>query len=177
MTHDAAHPSAAADRGPRGPQIGTRSITDRRAARRVATAMTVALCVGGAARGEPLKAAQLDGRWVNVRQNLTLDISRCGDGWCGVEVKGGQCSRTALRLTANKAKQDDVPLFNGRLALADKAEPYVLKATLFVHEGIVRLQLLGQTGDRLELLRRWYPLNELMARSGPPQCKPDATVS
>jgi len=35
----------------------------------------------------------------------------------------------------------------------------------------------GNPGDKLELRRRWYPLNELMARSGPSQCKPDATVS
>jgi len=30
----------------------------------------------------------------------------------------------------------------------------------------------GQPGDELELWRRWYPLDELMARSGPSQCKP-----
>jgi hypothetical protein len=140
--------------------------------------MVAGLCVGGAASGEPLAATQIEGRWVNVRQNLTLDISRCGEGWCGVEVRDGQCAKTALRLAAKKAQEEvTAALFDGRLALADRTVPYVVSGSLFVREGAVRLQLLGNPGDKLELWRRWYPLNELMARSGPPQCKPDTTVS
>ena len=138
--------------------------------------MVIGLCVAGAAGAEPLAATQVEGRWVNVRHNLTLDISRCGEGWCGVEVRDGQCAKTALRITARSAPQE-AAWFDGRLALADRGEPYMVSATLYVREGVVRLQLLGNLGDKLELWRRWYPLNELMARSGPPQCKPDATVS
>jgi hypothetical protein len=139
--------------------------------------MVAALCVGGAARAEPLAATQVEGRWANARHNLTLDISRCGEGWCGVEVRDGVCAKTALRMTASKVLEEAV-WFDGRLTLADRAAaPYTVSATLHLHEGAVRLQLLGDTGARLELLRRWYPLNELMARSGPPLCKPDATVS
>jgi hypothetical protein len=138
--------------------------------------MVAGLCVGGAARAEPLAVAQVEGRWVNARQNLTLDISRCGEGWCGVEVRDGVCAKTALRITARQAPPEAAS-FEGRLVLAGQGKPYVISANLYVHEGVVRLQLLGDLGDKLEPLRRWYPLHELMARSGPPQCKPDTTVS
>jgi hypothetical protein len=138
--------------------------------------MVAGLCVGGAARAEPLAATQVEGRWDNARHNLTLDISRCGEGWCGVEVRDGVCAKTALRITARGASHEDAR-FDGRLALADRGQPYVVSATLYAHEGVIRLQLLGNPGDKLEPLRRWYPLNEQMARSGPPQCKPESTVS
>jgi hypothetical protein len=138
--------------------------------------MVAGICVGAAAHAEPLAVTQVEGRWVNVRHDLSLDISRCGEGWCGVEVRDGVCAKTALRITARRAPQE-AAWFEGRLALADRGEPYLVSATLYVHEGVIRLQLLGNPGDKLELLRRWYPLNELMARSGPPLCKPDATVS
>jgi hypothetical protein len=147
------------------------------AAKGLSAAMVAGLCVGGAASGAPLAATEVDGRWVNVRQNLTLDISRCGEEWCGVEVRDGQCAKTALRLAAKKAQEGVAAAFDGHLALAERGEPYVVSATLYVRDGIVRLQLLGNPGDKLELWRRWYPLNELMARGGPSQCKPDATVS
>lgn len=171
------HSSAVAGRRPRGTVIGARSVIGRRAAKRLAGAIVIGLCVGGAAGAEPFAATQVEGRWVNARHNLTLDISRCGEGWCGVEVKDAQCAKTALRLAANKARSDAAAFFNGRLALADQSTLYQISATLFLREGALQLQLLGHPGDKLELLRRSYPLNELMARSGPSQCKADATVS
>ncbi|HEY4921353.1 MAG TPA: hypothetical protein VII40_14710 [Xanthobacteraceae bacterium] len=174
MTHN----SAAAGRRPRGPVIWARSVIGRVAAKGLSAAMVAGLCVGGAASGAPLAATEVDGRWVNVRQNLTLDISRCGEEWCGVEVRDGQCAKTALRLAAKKAQEEiTAASFEGRLTLADRAEPYVVSATLYMRDGAVRLQLLGNPGDKLELWRRWYPFNELMARGGPSQCKPDAKVS
>jgi hypothetical protein len=170
------HRNVVAGRSPRETVVEARSVIGRRA-KRLAAVMVAALCVGGAARAEPLATTQVEGRWVNVRQNLTLDISRYGEGWCGVEVKDSQCLKTALRMAANKAQEDAAAFFNGRLALADQSTPYKLSATLFLREGAIRLQLLGNPGDKLELWRRSYPLNELMARSGSSQCKPDAKVS
>ena len=140
--------------------------------------MVIGLCVGGAAGAEPLAATQVEGRWVNARHNLTLDISRCGEGWCGVEVRDGACATTALRITAHRQMDQSVAEFDGRLALADRgAASYAIEATLRMREGIAQLHLLGNPGDKLELMRRWIPLNELMARSGRSQCKPDAKVS
>jgi hypothetical protein len=149
------------------------------ATRHLAAAMVAGLCVGGAAAAQTLSATgvEIEGRWVNEKSNLTLDISRCGDGWCGVQVKNDACAQTALRMAAKEEHEGTTVSFRGRLTLAEKAAPYAISATLYARDGAVRLRLMGNPGNELELWRRWYPLNELMARSGPPQCKPDAKVS
>lgn len=149
------------------------------AAKRVAAAMVAGLCVGGAAAAQTLSATgtEIEGRWVNEKRSLTLDISRCGEGWCGVQVKNDACAQTALRIATKAVQEGATVSFNGRLTLAEKAAPYAVSATLYAKDGAVLMRLMGNPGNELELWRRIYPLNELMARSGPSQCKPDAKVS
>lgn len=113
----------------------------------------------------------------STRSNLTFDISRCGEGWCGVEVRNKECAQTALRIAAKEAHEGTAVFFLGRLAFADKATPYTVSATLHVKDGAVQLRLMGQPGDKLDPWRRTFPFNELMARSGPSQCKPAAKLS
>jgi hypothetical protein len=141
--------------------------------------MVAGLCVGGAAAAQTLSATgiEIEGRWTNARNTLVLDISRCGDAWCGVRVKDNACGQTALRIAAKEIHEGTTVFFDGRFALDEKAAPYVVSATLYMNKGTVALRLMGHPGDKLEPLRRWYPLNEPMARSGPWQCKPDAKVS
>jgi hypothetical protein len=139
--------------------------------------MVAALCVSGAAPAQTLSATgeELAGRWVNQKNDLTLDISRCGDTWCGVEVRDGACTQTVLRVSVKATHEGSTVSFDGRLMRAEK--PYAVSLALFAKDGEVRFRLMGNPGDTLELWRRWYPLMELMARSGPSQCKPDAKMS
>ena len=141
--------------------------------------MVAGLCVGGAATAQtpPATGMEIEGRWINVSNTLTLDISRCGDGWCGVQVRNDACAQTALRMAARESREGTPVSFLGRLTLAEKTAPYAVSADLFTKDGKVQLRLMGNTGDRFEIMRRTFPLHEVMARSGPAQCKPASTVS
>ncbi|MET0922231.1 MAG: hypothetical protein ABWY47_03770 [Xanthobacteraceae bacterium] len=148
-----------------------------------AAAMVAAFCVAGMAMAEPpLKHADIAGRWVSDRmrvsatEKLTLDISRCADGWCGVEVRNGSCGRTTLRLDEGELREP-VAAFNGRIGLASGAQPYGIRVHLSRYEGAFQLDLFGNSGDEFEPLRRNYPYRQLMARTGEAVCPPDPKVS
>src|SRR5262245_1516819 len=68
---------------------------------RLAVAMVSMFCVAGmaGAASAPITPDDLNGRWVSAERGLTLDVARCGEGWCGVEVKAdASCGRTQLRV-------------------------------------------------------------------------------
>ncbi len=112
----------------------------------------------------------LTGRWSAPRPKLTLDIVRCGEGWCGIEVTGdAKCGRTALRLDIARDVSGPMVSFAGRLAVMAEAEPYAVGATLQSQGGAAVLWMLGHTGTRL-LPRRMYPLNAYFTRLGDPVC-------
>src|SRR5262245_4240725 len=79
----------------------------------VAGAMLATFCVAGMAmaEGDP----PFEGRWTALNESLkpghalrasaplTLDLSPCGDSWCGVEVTtAGSCGRTMLRTRSQR---------------------------------------------------------------------------
>ena len=68
----------------------------------VTAAMVAAFCVAGMALAETSAPPDLAGRWVAQKRSLVLDISGCGAGWCGVEVK----DQTGKVISTGKAATD-----------------------------------------------------------------------
>ena len=141
-----------------------------------AIVMIASICVGSVAVAA-VTSAEFGGRWRADQHKLTLDVSRCGDGWCGVEVSGATgCGRVVLRLDAGAQKPDAVE-FSGQLQLAAKTEPYGLQATLLRRGDALSLQMSGHTGGSFQIARRTFDFHGVFARVGDALCKPDGKVS
>jgi len=123
--------------------------------------------------------SNIEGRWVAKGGNLTLDVSRCKEGWCGVEVTDANCGRTALRLTAadSEKRPHNVVEFIGKFERAAETQPYVVRAHIVQSAPTMQLKLDGHSGNQFEMLRRTYPLTMLLVRNGEAQCRPDSKVS
>ena len=151
------------------------------------------MAVAGSANAE-IQASNLSGRWTQRVSDagrpcpgagcrLTYDLVPCGDGWCGIEVKGGkECGRVALRLTAGPAHPSGVE-FSGRYERSEGAEPYVVKANLYSTsrqqppKDQLTLSIHGNTGGTFEAYRRTFPLNMVLVREGEPACRADPKLS
>jgi hypothetical protein len=130
----------------------------------------------------PLTAANFEGRWVSKQNSLTLDISRCGEGWCGVVVANNSCGRTALRV--GEKPEDAVHQtaahreLAGRLQLAANTVAYGVRATLTRNdEGAVALFIAGHSGGEFAAFRRSYDYRNLMVRDGDATCSPEPKSS
>jgi hypothetical protein len=142
-----------------------------------AATMLAAFCVGDVAKADVQQP--YEGRWVASNKSLTLDLLRCGDGWCGVEVtQAGACGRTVLRARSNNDDDERYQL-TGRLELATEGQPYMIAITLYQRSPSDPGELLisGHTGNRFEPWRRTYPYEMAFARSGEVTCRPDPKVS
>lgn len=152
------------------------------------TAFGCIMAAIGPASADP-QASQLSGRWTryipdpkhacrDASCRITYDLVRCGDGWCGVEVKDDkQCGRIALRLDAGASTQYGVE-FSGRYEKAEGTQPYVVKASLRqpANERAL-LTLLGNTDGDFQPLRRTYPLHMVLVREGDAVCPAQPKVS
>jgi hypothetical protein len=141
-----------------------------------------------------LQASSLSGRWTQMVADatrpcsgagcgLTYDLVRCGDGWCGIEVKDGKdCGRTAMRLDAGAAHPHGVEFF-GSYAKAERTAPYTVNATLHLASQAdlpkdqLRLSVRGNTGGAFEAFRRTFPLHMVLLREGEPSCRADPKLS
>jgi len=140
-----------------------------------AAAMIMAFCVVGVAAAA-VSPTELAGRWWSEKQKLTLDISRCHNGWCGVEVTSGACGRSVLRLDGGEQRGDAVRL-SGRLQFAVEGMPYAVGANLFRRDDALVVALQGHTGSMVAVMRRTFDFNAVLVRIDDPVCKPDAKVS
>lgn len=149
------------------------------------------LCVLAAA--SPLAAAispaNIAGRWQgeswakDAGGKLTLDIVRCGEGWCGVKVEAdNSCGGTALKIDAGKMEGDYVQ-FNGSLQFAPKTEPYVVQVSIFEPGtdepagASLKLQITGDTGGEFRAYRRSFPFEAELSRTQDAVCHAPQTVS
>jgi len=137
-------------------------------------AMLAAFCVGGVAKADIQRT--FEGRWVANNQSLTLDLSRCGDGWCGIEVtKAGSCRRTVLRAARGTGNESD--LLIGRLELATPTQPYTIAMHLFRRNpnDPETLMIRGNTGIRFDAWRRTYPYMVAFSRVSDVTCWPEVS--
>ncbi len=146
----------------------------------VASVMLATFCVAGVAKADIQRT--LEGRWVANNKSLALDLSRCGDGWCGIEVtNAGSCGRTILRV-ANGTGDDDGKL-TGRLQLATQTQPYTIAIHLFRRNPndpetlMIRGHTRGDAGTHVQPWRRIYPYMAEFARVGDITCRHDPKVS
>jgi hypothetical protein len=139
-------------------------------------AMLATLCVAGMAVAET--ESDLAGRWVAGKRKLVLDVSRCGAGWCGVEVADGACGRTILRV-AMTAAEGNRNRIRGRLELAADTESYAVQVSVYPPkaDGPPELLVSGHTGGRFEMWRRTFPFSDAFARVGNAACPPDSKTS
>ena len=176
--------TAVTGESPRRAVVCTRSVM-RTLASSVAATMLTAFCVAGVAMAET--DWPLEGRWAALNQSLTLDLSLCGDGWCGVEVtSAGSCGRTTLRTRSRSPEETGFII--GRLELAAQARPYVVALHLYKRgpDGSDRrllrgtpdtLMIRGNSGGEFDFMRRMYPYMVAFARIGDATCRHDPKVS
>lgn len=123
--------------------------------------------------------SNIEGRWVAEGSSLTLDLSRCQEGWCGVEVTDANCGRTALRIAAAdpEKRPHNLGQFFGQFERAAGTQPYAVRAYIVQNVSAVQLKLVGHSGNQFEMWRRTFSLNMLLVHSGKAQCRPDSKVS
>lgn len=170
-------------RGRREPIACARSIKGMLVGATLAS-MIGALCVARVAQAEPapLTRADFAGRWVSKEASLTLDITRCGKGWCGVLVTNKSCGHTALRLAESPEdaihQTDKTRELVGRLQLAANTEPYGVRTVLTRDDGgTMTLHIAGHTGGIFSAIRRSYDYNQLLVREGDGACSPNPRLS
>ena len=142
-----------------------------------------------------VKAPDIKGRWSGTHYSygaarakcdggpctLTLDITACGEDWCGVLVKAdGSCATQAMKVHPGEGKETWLH-FDGKLELDPKAAPYVVQATLWRSDDDPvekpHLDIVGDTGPEMMFMRRSFPFQAHLARSGEPVCTSDKATS
>jgi hypothetical protein len=129
----------------------------------------------GSVRDAKLSAEGCEGS----RCGLTLDIVRCADAWCGIEVTAAKgCGGTALKVDAGTAETGGGLLFSGTLELAKGSEPYTVQAYLQPAnaEAPARLFITGDTGGEFRMFRRSFPFHASLARIGEAECRLEKPV-
>jgi hypothetical protein len=109
---------------------------------------------------------------------LTYDIVACKEGWCGIAVKDDKtCGRIGVRL-AGDAKTQGGDAFKGKLELAEGSAPYTVEAWYSSKKGEPsRLHFLGDTGSELLLMRRSFPFEADLERTGEATCTLEKATS
>ena len=142
--------------------------------------MIAAFCVAAMAETMPGGSPPIEGRWVAKQRHLMLDVSRCGAGWCGVEVADGKtCGATVLRLGIVQSSSVAGAGLKGRIELPAETQSYAVEVSFFAPRGGGPSELIisGNTGDNFEPWRRNFPFREFFARSGDAACPPVPKVS
>ncbi len=136
--------------------------------------------------GATLSVAQdesldISGRWQQVGKSLTLDISRCGDNWCGIAADtDGACGRQVLSLppSAISGVSGDALIADGnseeagQLELAPNVQVYRVRARLIVRpEAPRKLVVSGAPIASLRPMRRLMPFFAEFVHKGGPVCR------
>jgi hypothetical protein len=167
----------ATDDADRRPSIRAKSNTGAVVKNLVTVGIITACCVTGMAIAA-VTPVEFGGRWLSENKKLTLDVSRCGDGWCGVEVTNGtMCGRTVLRLDAGEQGGNEAVRFTGRLQLAPESEPYGVETILLRRGAVPVLMITGQAGGRFFLGSRRIDFRAEFVRTSDAVCQPDVKVS
>lgn len=140
-----------------------------------------------------IEASALAGRWSGnyfgyaaVREKcgghpctLTIDLSPCASGWCGVLVnEEGGCGGLAMAVQAGKG-DETYRQFDGHLTLDPKAASYTIQATLWTEAESKkpRLGIIGDTGKEMMFMRRSFPFQAELSRTGDAACTSEKATS
>ncbi len=90
-----------------------------------------------------------------------------------------------MRMTQKKREADAgddqavTPSYTGKLELAANSQPFEIEAYYWTSEATKQpqLRLIGDTGGDMLLMRRSYPLQATLARTGDAACKGEKPVS
>ena len=151
-------------------------LTAKRAwVRRPHIAVLIALCALGfhvVLAEEPVRPG-IEGRWENAKQDLVLDVARCGERYCGrIVTSGDQCAQTVLTVLPKAASAHvSQPAFEGELALPGRGHSYKARVTL---TAAGKMQILGDDVEP-SFVRRSFPFHALLARVGDARCRSSAT--
>jgi hypothetical protein len=108
---------------------------------------------------------------------LTYDIVACKAGWCGIVVNANKtCGPVDVRLAAD-VKADGGLVFKGKLQIAKGSAPYIVKAWYRSEDSSVSLHFLGDTGPELLMMRRSFPFEADLARTGDATCTLEKATS
>lgn len=167
----------------------------------VMTVSIIAVRFGGfAAAGEESATAtdaappSLAGRWIGKNYGfsraddekgcdddgcrLAYDIVACKDGWCGITLNAdNSCGDVGLHLAADT--ESDRHVFKGRVELAKRTAPYSVQVWLNSDKdaSLPELHLIGATDLKFLLMRRSFPFEARLARSGDAVCALPKTTS
>lgn len=113
---------------------------------------------------------------------MTVDLVPCGNSWCGIEVKqkDNGCGRVSIRLQDQpKDAPRDPSSFEGRLDLAKSTESFAIQLTYreTTDGKPPYLHLIGNTGPKLMLFRRSFPLEASLERTGDALCRMEDATS
>lgn len=153
--------------------------------RALAVAVMLQLTIGhdrpASAASRPATAApdELAGRWSSSKYGVVLDLSRCGAAWCGVRVEGTTCGDLAMRLEPDPARMRGQSRFTGTFDRRVGADRHAVQAHLFRPEtgGGLSLSLVGEPGQRLQIMRRTFPYQDVLSRIGDAACRSEAGTS
>jgi hypothetical protein len=115
---------------------------------------------------------------------LTFDIVACDDGWCGIRVADDKpCGPVSLHLKQDN-KRAGRSAFQGKLDLIKGSAEYTVEAWYApagtqAGEGSdqAHLNFIGDTGGEMLLMRRTFPFQAELARTGDAQCTLDKATS
>jgi hypothetical protein len=155
--------------------------------RSVASASVVAgALAAGIVAAQAFEAAGIEGRWKAVRvdgwtialKELTLDISACGERYCGRVVNANnQCEGTMLRVVPqpDRAFAKGV-LFEGEIDLPGQPSPFRARVA-FRPAPDAQGPRMTITGDEpnSSFVRRTFPFQASFSRIGPAGCTPPKT--
>ena len=155
--------------------------------RSVARASVVAaVLAAGIVAAPAFEAAEIEGRWKAVRvsgwmitlKELTLDISACGERYCGRVVNANnQCEGTMLRVVPRPDRAFDKGfLFEGEIDLPAQPSPFRARVA-YRPAPDPQGPRMTITGDEpnSSFVRRTFPFQASFSRIGPAGCTPPKT--
>lgn len=142
---------------------------------------------------DDVKPTLIAGRWTGryfgyaaVREKcggkpctMTIDLSPCASGWCGVLVKDdGGCGGMAMTVQAGKGDKT-YRQYEGHLTLDPKAANYVIQATVWTEKESRKphLGIVGDTGKEMMFMRRSFPFQAELLRAGDAVCTSEKATS
>lgn len=144
------------------------------------------------AKSAPVARISLAGRWSGKRYGygrgdeegdcgsgctLAYDFVACKEGWCGIAVNDDKtCGAIGVRLASN-ASGNGGGAFKGQLVLVKGSAAYAVEAWYRTDDGITKLHFLGDTGPELRIMRRSFPFEADLARTGEATCTLEKATS